>query len=131
MRAGSGGNGGSRKRGAGAKLERTNITFRVPGEGAHTFERIRQDGLNEYMRLFRAKGFRTAGGRLSRYLEDLPEGGTVDLALLEWLSVEKQVGHWGVVCRLAGHQACCPACHAWCTCCSPTSPAALLPLCRP
>lgn len=94
----AGGGGGKGKRGAGAKRpndERLNVAFRVPGQEAPVlFKRLKQSGLDDYLMLERARGFDTGDGSLSRSLEDLPEGGTVDLVLSQVLWSEEQVRPW-------------------------------------
>ena len=88
--------------------QRTLVTFRVPGqEEPTTFERLTQAGLDAYLQLEGAKGFvNPATGNLSRLLEDLPEGGAVDLALPKELPLGTQVrARAWLACRPAGHRA--------------------------
>lgn len=63
---------------------REDVTFVVPGGQTRTpFARVTQSHLNSILALNGAEGFWRPDGKVSRDVEDLPEGGTVDLKLPE------------------------------------------------
>ena len=102
------GSGGKKSRPAGEaprpKQERTLVTFRAPREAARCFERISQAGLEGFLQLMGAQGFRTASGNVSRSLADLPDGADVDLVLPEKIPFAQQVRPW-LACQPAGRRA--------------------------
>ncbi len=69
--------------GGGRRLRREQVDFVVSGNGAMPFAHVSQGDLDNILTVYGACGFVTANGRISRMLEDLPEGGTVKLVLPE------------------------------------------------
>lgn len=104
VRASSGGGGGGVPQRPNA--ERTQVTFRVPGGSTRRFTRLTQACLTDWLKLKGAEGFVTADGGLSRRLDDLTDGGTVDVVLNDVSPVETQVRPW-LACQPAGQRQTC------------------------
>lgn len=125
-----------------ARPRRERVNFAVPGqEGLYRAEHVVQRDLDAILATLGALGFENPSGAISRRLEDLPEGGTVNLVMPREPPLATQVRPW-FACRRrwsafkgrVGHVCCTNACrwtaaHRAATACARRVPADPRPLC--